>query len=123
MRNTVLPKSSSLKLAENVQENEKTKYSLIIVSVKQGYADNVMVVAKEAGARGGTVIRALQNDNENTEILLGETFSQERDILAILTSNDKRNAIMDAVNEKCGVSSSANGILLSLAVEDVAKLS
>lgn len=103
--------------------NDKTKYSLIIVSVKQGYADNVMVVAKEAGARGGTVIRALQNDNENTEILLGGTFSQERDILAILTSNDKRNAIMEAVNEKCGVSSSANGILLSLAVEDVAKLS
>ena len=103
--------------------NEKTKYSLIIISVKQGYADSVMAVAKEAGARDGTVLRALQSDNENTEILLGKTFKQEREILTILTSGDKRNDIMEAVNAKCGVSSDANGILLSLPVEDVAKLS
>lgn len=103
--------------------NEKNKYGLIVISVKQGYADSVMAVAKTAGARGGTVIRALQNANENTEMLLGEKFEQERDILAILAPSENRNAIMEAVNEKCGVSSNANGFVFSLAVEDIAKLS
>ena len=103
--------------------NEKNQYGLIVISVKQGYADSVMAVAKTAGARGGTVIRALQNANENTEMLLGEKFEQERDILAILAPSENRNAIMEAVNEKCGVSSDANGFVFSLAVEDIAKLS
>ena len=102
---------------------DKNKYGLIIISVKRGYADSVMAVAKTAGARGGTVIRALQNTNENTEMLLGEKFEQERDILAILAPSENRNAIMEAVNEKCGVSSDANGFVFSLAVEEIAKLS
>lgn len=102
--------------------NEQNNYSLIIISVKQGYVDTVMTVAKSAGARGGTVIRALQTANENTEILLGAEFSQEREILAILSPADKRNAIMEEVNAKCGINSDANGFLFSLAVEDIAKL-
>ena len=102
---------------------EDSKYSLIVVSVNRGYSDEVMNAAKSAGTRGGTVIRAHQIENDETDRLLGASFSAERDIVTILASADKRNAIMEEVNAKCGVKTEANAVILSIPVDEVAKLS
>lgn len=101
---------------------EKSKYSLIIASVNRGYSDEVMTAAKSAGSRGGTVIRAHQIENDETDRILGASFSAERDIVMILTAQDKRNAIMEAINEKCGVNTKVNAVIMSLPVDEVAKL-
>ena len=101
---------------------EKSKYSLIIASVNRGYSDEVMTAAKSAGSRGGTVLRAHQIENAETDRILGASFTAERDIVTILTAQDKRNAIMEAINEKCGVNTKANAVIMSLPVDEVAKL-
>ena len=101
---------------------EKSKYSLIIASVNRGYSDEVMTAAKSAGSRGGTVLRAHQIENDETDRILGASFTAERDIVTILTAQDKRNAIMEAINEKCGVNTKANAVIMSLPVDEVAKL-
>ena len=103
--------------------SEKSKYSLIIASVNRGYSDEVMTAAKSAGSRGGTVIRAHQIENDETVRLLGASFSAEREIVTILTAQEKRNDIMEEINTKCGVNTKANAVILSIPVDEVAKLS
>ena len=107
---------------ENKVEN-KDKYSLIVISVEQGYADEVMSVAKKAGARGGTIMRAHQMDNEHTEGLFAKDFTPEREILLILAHADRRNAILESVNSQHGIRKEANAVVVSLGVEEIAKLS
>lgn len=102
---------------------DEQKYSLILISVNQGYADEVMACCKKAGARGGTLIRARQFSNEETESLFGAAFTPEREIIAIVTTRDKRAAVMDSVNARHGVRSESGAVVLALPVEEIAKLS
>ena len=108
---------------ETTVNKESAKYSLILIAVNQGFTDEVINAAKKAGARGGTLIRARQVINEETESLFGSGFTPEREIIAILTPADARNAIMEAINEDFGIRSEAGATVISLPVEDVAKLS
>ena len=98
-------------------------YTLIIITVNQGYADEVVATAKKGGARGGTLIRARQASNEDTDSLFSASFTSERDVVAILAPKDKRADIMEALNAEHGVRSEANAVVIALPVESVAKLS
>lgn len=44
-------------------------------------------------------------------------------IVLILTHQDKRNAIMESVNEDCGMKTKAGAVIMSLGIEELAKLS
>jgi hypothetical protein len=111
------------KKGAGVKMENKDKYSLIVISVAQGYADEVMAVAKKAGARGGTLIRAHQIESDQAEGLFAQGFTPERELLLIMTHQDKRNAIMESVNEDCGMKTKAGAIIMSLGIEEIAKLS
>ncbi len=120
----ILVKAMEVK-AKPVKEDQKMtddKYSLILISVNQNYTDEVMATAKKAGARGGTLIRARQLANEEADGLFADDFS-EREIIAIIAANDKRADIMNAVNAEHGMREKAGAVVLSLPVEDIAKLS
>lgn len=103
-------------------DNDKSKYSLIIISANQGYADEIMSCAKKAGARGGTLIRAREIGNELSSQLFGAQHTPERDVLIVLVPIDKRNPIMDAVNAEYGMRSAVAATVMALSVDDVAKL-
>lgn len=107
----------------NTPATDKAAFSLIFLSVNQGYADEVMAVAKTAGARGGTMLRANQTATDGTVTLFGSAFSEAREVIAIIAPAEKRKAILEAVSSEHGVRSDAGVIALALAVEDVAKLS
>lgn len=105
-----------------VMEDKSKQYSLVAVSVREGYADEVMETAKAAGVRGGTVIRAVQSDNVESERVLGTGFTPERDIILMVMDRDKRSAVMDAINAESGVRSEANAMVVALPVEKLVKL-
>ncbi len=122
----ILIKALELKSGKTTQETKKKMneaYSLIIITVNQGYADEVVATAKRGGARGGTLLRARQTSNEETDSLFSASFTSERDVVAILTPKDKRTDIMEAINAEHGVRSEANAVVIALPVESVAKLS
>lgn len=108
---------------KNIFSDKGNKFSLILISVNQGYADEVMSVAKSAGARGGTLVRAHQTASDGAVGLFGSAFSVEREVIAVLTTLDKRNAILEAVNSSHGMRSDAGAVAIALPVDDVAKLS
>lgn len=96
--------------------------NLIIISVNEGYADEVMEVARKAGATGGTVIKGrLANIEQFLD--LGKTdVDNEREILCILAPLKTGAQIMEDVNKEFGTTSPANGIIVAIPTEKAYKI-
>ncbi|MBQ2925073.1 MAG: hypothetical protein IJE57_05800 [Anaerotignum sp.] len=98
------------------------KNSMILVTVNQGFTEEVMETARKAGARGGTIIHARWAGSESTEEFYGITVQQEKEIIAIVSPADKRKEIMEAVNSNHGMKTEARGTVLSIGIEDMVRL-
>lgn len=98
------------------------KHQLILVSVNQGYTDAVMETARQAGAMGGTVMRARLTDSSMMEQLGDSEVQQEREIITIFAPAGTAIKIMDEVNRNHGVMSDANGIVMALPVDKAYKI-
>ncbi|WP_318709742.1 hypothetical protein [Candidatus Acetatifactor stercoripullorum] len=105
------------------QMEAKTDYSLILVSVNQGHTDDVMDTARQAGARGGTVIRARWAGPEDTSQFYGISLQSEKEIIAIVAAGDLRNAIMEMINKKHGLKTEAAAMVCSVGLEHYVKFS
>ncbi len=106
-----------------VTEHEKVEDcmnndSLILISLNQGYSDEVMATAKKYGARGGTVFKANFKDNDYIAQEYQVAFQKEKEILAIVASNDIKKDIMNHIHEEHGLNSKAQALLISLPVND-----
>lgn len=101
---------------------QKGVNSMILLVVNQGHTDAVMDTARKAGARGGTVLRARFSGEEGAEQLHGFTLQQEKEIILIVASGERRKQIMEAVNEKHGLSTEAAAMICSLGIDQIAKL-
>lgn len=98
------------------------QHSLILVAVNQGYTDAVMDTARASGARGGTVIRARWTGAETIEKFAGITLQAETEILAIVTPQKDRNAIMSEINRLHGMKSAPQAVVISLPFAHMAQL-
>lgn len=96
--------------------------SLILVTCALGSADRIMTTAKAQGARGGTVIKARWSGTEDLERSYDLELTAERDIVAIVVPNEKRNAIMEAVNAEHGLRSEDQAMTCSLPIEQMVRL-
>ena len=101
---------------------QNNHYSLILVTVNQGYTDAVMNTARAAGARGGTVVRARWTGADEIQKMVGITLQAEKEVLAIMTHNEERNAIMEEIDRVHGLRSSAQAMVISLPIDYTAKL-
>lgn len=99
----------------------KFENELIIAVTNRGYADNVMAVAREAGARGGTVIHARGTGDEASEKFFGTMVGAEREMIFIVATNEDKSNIMNAIMEKAGIDSEAQTFIFTLPVIDTAK--
>ena len=98
------------------------KHQLILVSVNQGYTDAVMETARNAGAMGGTVMRARLSESSMMEQLGEAQVQQEREIITIFAPAGTATKIMDEVNRNHGVLSDANGVVMALPVDKAYKI-
>lgn len=94
---------------------------LIIAVTNRGYTDSVMKLAREAGARGGTVIHARGTGDEAAEKFFGETVGAEREMIFIVVPKEDKKNVMNAIMEKVGINSEAQTFVFTLPVIDVAK--
>ena len=111
------------KLDKNKEYEEmQEKSSLIMITVNQGFTDDVMATARKAGARGGTVVRGRWVAKEEVERLEGVTRQDEKEILLIVVPREVRNSVMEAVNANHGLQSEAGAVICSLGVEQIVHL-
>jgi len=92
---------------------------LIIAIINHGYSDELMNVAREAGASGGTVIHARGLAHEGPIKFFGVSVQDEKEIVLILTSREKKLPIMETVSRSHGIASKAEGLIFSLPVENI----
>ncbi len=113
----VLGTNKSLEKAERIERMSiKTDYELIFVVANEGYSDMIMDAARDAGAGGGTVIKAKGTGAEYTEKFFGFSIASEKEIHLLVTPAQGRNAIMKAIMEQAGLESKAQSIVFSLPV-------
>ena len=112
------------KTLENEAETMKNenRNHLIVISVNEGYSDDVMQVARRAGATGGTVIKGRLADIEQFAELGNEKVSGERELLCILAPQKTAQQIMEDVNQQFGLTSDANGIVFAVPAEKAYKI-
>ncbi len=99
---------------------DERKYSLIVTIVNRGFADEVMDAARDAGARGGTIIYGHGAGLHETETFFGVSIRPEKEVVLILSDNDVRPNIMQAIVKKVGMTTEGAGISFSLPVNNVA---
>lgn len=104
------------------QSMECIEHSLILITVNQGYSEEVMDVARSAGAAGGTVVHARRLGLEETFNFWGISVQREKEVIAILAPKEKRLEIMQMIGAQFGMRSEAQGVTVSLPVNGVAGL-
>jgi nitrogen regulatory protein PII len=97
-------------------------HEVIFAIVNSGYAEEVMDVARENGARGGTILNARGVAGQEAADFFGITLHAEKEILMIVVDRAIRDDILNAIYKEMGMSKKAQGIAFSLPVSDVAGL-
>ena len=97
-------------------------HEVIFAIVNSGYAEEVMDVARENGARGGTILNARGVAGEEAAAFFGITLHAEKEILMMVVEKSIRDDILNAIYKQMGMAKKAQGIAFSLPVSDVAGL-
>lgn len=101
----------------------KNVYSLVIAILNRGFSDVAMSAARNAGARGGTVISARSSGLHEEETFFGISILPEKEVVMILTTDETKNAIMRAIIKHVGIETDGGGLIFSLPVTDVEGIS
>lgn len=89
----------------------------IVAVVNENYADSVMEVAKDNGARGGTIIPATGSvTSDESAKLYGIGIHPQKEIVLILVEEKIVDKILTALYKKLGSNSEAQGVYFSLPV-------
>ena len=97
-------------------------HEVIFAIVDSGYAEEAMAVARENGARGGTILNARGVIREEAAAFFGITLHAEKEILMMVVENAVRDQILNALYKQMDMAKKARGIAFSLPVSDVAGL-
>ncbi|MDD6036023.1 MAG: P-II family nitrogen regulator [Lachnospiraceae bacterium] len=116
-----LTEGQEVQAAEEVKMKESA-YSLITVIAEKGCSDMVMDAAREAGAKGGTVVHAKGTGKESETKFFGMSISPEKEMIYIATRKSEKGDIMRAIMEKAGPHTDAGAVVFSLPVEDIVGL-
>jgi len=78
-------------------EPMSTGNTLITCIITSGIAGKIMSVARQAGARGGTILNARGTGTEDDVKFFGISLAPEKEMLLIVAHNDNTQAILEAV--------------------------
>ena len=92
-------------------------YELILCIVNAGFSETVMDAAKEAGARGGTLLRGRGTANREAEEYFHINIQPEKEIVMILVPTDIKDSVLQSVYRAAGLNTAGQGIAFSLPVD------
>lgn len=97
---------------------EKVKNEMIVCIINEGFSDVVMIAAKNAGAKGGTVLNARGTGNAEIEKYFGISITPEKEVVFIVCKAEEKDAIAKAIYKDAGLDTKGQGIVFSLPVDD-----
>ncbi len=97
-------------------------HEVIFAIVNAGFAEEAMEIARENGARGGTIINGRGVAREKDAAFFGINIHADKEILMIVVDKKLRDGIFHALYKQMGMQKKAQGIVFSLPVDHVAGL-
>ena len=97
-------------------------HEVIFAIVNSGFAEDVMRVARENGARGGTIINGRGVIDENAAAFFNITLNADKEILMTVVEKNMRDQILNAIYKELDMSKKAKGIAFTLPVTDAVGL-
>ena len=97
-------------------------YEVIYAIVNEGFAEEAMAIAREQGARGGTILNARGAANEKEAAFFGIAIHAEKEILMLVVDKAIRDNVLNALYQQMGMDKHAQGIAFSLPVSDAVGL-
>lgn len=92
---------------------------LIFAICHHGYAGDVMKIAREVGAKGGTIIKARGSANKEVAKFFGITIQPEKEIIMIIVPENIKEEVMKAIIKQAGVCTEAHAITFSIKLDQV----
>ncbi|MDR3318455.1 MAG: P-II family nitrogen regulator [Clostridiales bacterium] len=96
-------------------ENNDNMRALFII-INAGFGDTAVEAARECGARGATIINA-RGTAANLKSFLGIHVEPEKEIVISLVDEETADKIMEAIPQKAGVTTPANGVCFCLPID------
>lgn len=90
---------------------EESMYHVITVIVDKGKAEDAITAAEKAGSKGGTIINARGSGIHETSKIFYMDIEPEKEIVIILSEEDKTDAITAGIREKLKIDLPGNGII------------
>ncbi len=95
----------------------KSKMNLIVTIVNRSHTTELMTAAREAGARGGTIINARGTGTEEDANFFGISLAPEKEMLLILSKAEDTQQIVDAIKNQPIFNERGAGIVFTLNAE------
>ena len=87
--------------------------------MNSGFSEVVMDAAREAGARGGTIINARGTGTKDMEKRYNIVITPDKEMIIILTAVEQRDQILSTIYKAAGLGTDGQGIAFSIPVENV----
>ena len=97
-------------------------HEVIFAIVNSGFAEDVMDVARENGARGGTILNGRGVIDENAAAFFNIALNADKEILMLVVEKELRNVILNSIYKALDMSKKAKGIAFSLPVTEAVGL-
>ena len=108
--------------AEEEEMEMDGQYEMIQVICQDGYSEDIMAVARRAGAKGGTVINARGTSTEQDVKFFGSPLVPEKEILMIVMEKSRAEAVRKAISQMEILNKKGMGIMFSVPVRDFVNL-
>lgn len=97
------------------------KAEMILCIVNQGYEDKVIEAANTIGITGGTFLGAHGIAKLEAEKFFGIAIHPEKQLVLMVVPATKKADILKALYDEVGISEDAQGIALSIPVDDMSE--
>lgn len=94
---------------------------MILCIVNQGYEEKVIEAANTVGITGGTFLGAHGLSKLEAEKFFGISIHPEKQIVLMIVPAEKKADILKVLYEKVGMGDEAQGIALSIPVDDMSE--
>lgn len=88
----------------------------LFIIFNAGFAEEVIEIAREEGARGATVLNA-RGEGSRHESFMGITVDSEKEMILCITDENTSEKIMAAIKVKVGIKTPARSVCFTLPVE------
>ncbi|NMA94266.1 MAG: hypothetical protein GX975_06355 [Clostridiales bacterium] len=90
---------------------EGAMYNKITVIVDRGSAERIVEIAKEAGARGGTIMRGKGSAGKDAQKIFGIEIEPEKELAVIITPVGITRKVFDAIVKEAELELPGKGII------------